>query len=121
MNVLCFFTVTATTEIYTYLHTLSLHDALPVYGRADATIGAMTRSSSERLVAGRCAESDTSVIVDNDTTRSEEHTSELQSLMRIPYAVFCLKKKKCDTCIATIININHNVGSQTYTSNNSTY
>src|SRR3546814_3103205 len=28
--------------------------------------------------------------------RSEEHTSELQSLMRISYAVFCLKKKKRD-------------------------
>src|SRR3546814_10021669 len=28
------------------------------------------------------------------SVRSEEHTSELQSLMRIPYAVFCLKKKK---------------------------
>src|SRR3546814_8184437 len=28
------------------------------------------------------------------TKRSEEHTSELQSLMRISYAVFCLKKKK---------------------------
>src|SRR3546814_8943017 len=28
-----------------------------------------------------------------DTERSEEHTSELQSLMRISYAVFCLKKK----------------------------
>src|SRR3546814_4647114 len=28
------------------------------------------------------------------TQRSEEHTSELQSLMRISYAVFCLKKKK---------------------------
>src|SRR3546814_3381649 len=28
-----------------------------------------------------------------DSTRSEEHTSELQSLMRISYAVFCLKKK----------------------------
>src|SRR3546814_9428991 len=28
-----------------------------------------------------------------DATRSEEHTSELQSLMRISYAVFCLKKK----------------------------
>src|SRR3546814_3740298 len=28
-----------------------------------------------------------------DTVRSEEHTSELQSLMRISYAVFCLKKK----------------------------
>src|SRR3546814_9503937 len=29
-----------------------------------------------------------------NVTRSEEHTSELQSLMRISYAVFCLKKKK---------------------------
>src|SRR3546814_9146775 len=29
----------------------------------------------------------------NDALRSEEHTSELQSLMRISYAVFCLKKK----------------------------
>src|SRR3546814_3628304 len=29
-----------------------------------------------------------------DRPRSEEHTSELQSLMRISYAVFCLKKKK---------------------------
>src|SRR3546814_5080564 len=36
--------------------------------------------------------------------RSEEHTSELQSLMRISYAVFCLKKKKIN--IAT--NTNHN-------------
>src|SRR3546814_6509313 len=31
------------------------------------------------------------------TTRSEEHTSELQSLMRISYAVFCLKKKNNQT------------------------
>src|SRR3546814_5986816 len=31
------------------------------------------------------------------TPRSEEHTSELQSLMRISYAVFCLKKKKNTT------------------------
>src|SRR3546814_6604999 len=30
----------------------------------------------------------------DDGNRSEEHTSELQSLMRISYAVFCLKKKK---------------------------
>src|SRR3546814_2014227 len=29
-----------------------------------------------------------------ETTRSEEHTSELQSLMRISYAVFCLQKKQ---------------------------
>src|SRR3546814_3212901 len=33
--------------------------------------------------------------------RSEEHTSELQSLMRISYAVFCLKKKKQQTSIET--------------------
>src|SRR3546814_7725445 len=31
-----------------------------------------------------------------DDARSEEHTSELQPLMRISYAVFCLKKKKND-------------------------
>src|SRR3546814_6237039 len=36
--------------------------------------------------------------------RSEEHTSELQSLMRISYAVFCLKKKKQ----TTIFNNNNN-------------
>src|SRR3546814_3829283 len=34
--------------------------------------------------------------------RSEEHTSELQSLMRISYAVFCLKKKKTATQIQQI-------------------
>src|SRR3546814_2873950 len=33
-------------------------------------------------------------VVDVGFARSEEHTSELQSLMRISYAVFCLKKKK---------------------------
>src|SRR3546814_6534061 len=32
-------------------------------------------------------------VVDNDQIRSEEHTSELQSLMRISYDVFCLTKK----------------------------
>src|SRR3546814_9580979 len=46
----------------------------------------------ERLEAG-----------DAKRLRSEEHTSELQSLMRISYAVFCLKKKKNTTTnIATI-------------------
>src|SRR3546814_1435127 len=38
--------------------------------------------------------------------RSEEHTSELQPLMRISYAVFCLKQKKRKT--ATIIDISNN-------------
>src|SRR3546814_2127238 len=38
--------------------------------------------------------------------RSEEHTSELQSLMRISYAVFCLKKKKIHTQIQiNVINM----------------
>src|SRR3546814_5689276 len=32
-------------------------------------------------------------VIPTDAWRSEEHTSELQSLMRISYAVFCLKKK----------------------------
>src|SRR3546814_2889760 len=38
--------------------------------------------------------------------RSEEHTSELQSLMRISYAVFCLKKKKNKTQNRTNVRIN---------------
>src|SRR3546814_1360627 len=37
-------------------------------------------------------------------TRSEEHTSELQSLMRISYAVFCLKKKKQNIAHTTNTN-----------------
>src|SRR3546814_10455427 len=56
---------------------------------------ATPRRSSEfqirchRIDAGACTGID-AVAAD----RSEEHTSELQSLMRISYAVFCLKKKK---------------------------
>src|SRR3546814_6899104 len=42
-----------------------------------------------RIFAGRNRD-----IVVHDAPRSEEHMSELQSLMRISYAVFCLKKKK---------------------------
>src|SRR3546814_2723924 len=40
--------------------------------------------------------------------RSEEHTSELQSLMRISYAVFCLKKKKHNTKEPQKIHTKHN-------------
>src|SRR3546814_5569988 len=39
---------------------------------------------------------DTTSVMSVNEQRSEEHTSELQSLMRISYAVFCLKKKKQD-------------------------
>src|SRR3546814_8501415 len=46
---------------------------------------------SNRLKRGMPLQADPTVI------RSEEHTSELQSLMRIAYAVFCLQKKKRTT------------------------
>src|SRR5881392_4498334 len=73
-----FFNDPATTEIYTTHNTLSLHDALPI---SVCCSSARRRSSSRR---GSCSTS----------PRSEEHTSELQSLCVISYAVFCLKKKK---------------------------
>src|SRR3546814_4507085 len=47
--------------------------------------------------------------------RSEEHTSELQSLMRISYAVFCLKKKKKNKHERNSIRITKNINSK-YTS-----
>src|SRR3546814_6366840 len=40
------------------------------------------------------ADDDLDAVANARPDRSEEHTSELQSLMRISYAVFCLKKKK---------------------------
>src|SRR3546814_20467494 len=60
--------------------------------RGDAPIAA--RRSIVLLMAAACAIAPArgSAAVDADQ-RSEEHTSELQSLMRISYAVFCLKKK----------------------------
>src|SRR3546814_2259294 len=46
-------------------------------------------------------------MVKRDPYRSEEHTSELQSLMRISYAVFCLKKKKQQQNRATASYTHH--------------
>src|SRR3546814_1769483 len=43
---------------------------------------------------GGCVASQEGEAIVRRTPRSEEHTSELQSLMRISYAVFCLKQKK---------------------------
>src|SRR3546814_3119077 len=54
------------------------------YGRSTKRFGGLLRHSAHAAA-----------LVQN--TRSEEHTSELQSLMRISYAVFCLKKKKQQT------------------------
>src|SRR3546814_15249609 len=80
-----FFNDPATTEIYTYLHYLSLHAALPIFERSTFLFddkGVLKREWRVVKVKHHAAKG------------SEEHTSELQSLMRISYAVFCLKKKK---------------------------
>src|SRR3546814_11256124 len=46
-----FFNDTATTEIYTYLHTLSLHDALPIYPAAGADLGQARRHEQSEAFA----------------------------------------------------------------------
>src|SRR6056300_1646556 len=71
-----FFNDTATTEIYTNLNTLSLHDALPICCRG--LIATDIPTARKKYLYRR---------------RSEEHTSEHQSHSEISYAVFCLKKK----------------------------
>src|SRR3546814_5310152 len=57
------------------------------------------RHDAVGLVCEAAPHPDVVVVVDGG--RSEEHTSELQSLMRISYAVFCLKKKKKTTTTRT--------------------
>src|SRR3546814_10156976 len=101
---------TATTDSYTYCHTLSLHDALPIclsHPVNSANIVSprtseprqnctkLRPSGSDRLASsGSIARHKHILQRTLQVLRSEEHTSELQSLMRISYAVFCLKKKK---------------------------
>src|SRR3546814_8997065 len=56
-------------------------------------------SADEKAIEARKMEVYAAMVdrMDQNVGRSEEHTSELQSLMRISYAVFCLKKKKNNT------------------------
>src|SRR3546814_10337575 len=54
--------------------------------------GLMCKSDPSKTAISRFVETFPAVIAEDH--RSEEHTSELQSLMRISYAVFCFKKKK---------------------------
>src|SRR5437773_5531096 len=72
-----FFNDTATTEIYT----LSLHDALPIYGAGAGAGSARTRGCGRRCRRGRGPS-------DRKSTRLNS------SHITISYAVFCLKKKK---------------------------
>src|SRR3546814_5703488 len=61
--------------------------------RIDFRDGAVTIGAGEMYVVKKGVEHKPSAALEVKL-RSEEHTSELQSLMRISYAVFCLKKKK---------------------------
>src|SRR3546814_8137702 len=77
----------------TLFRSAGLHDlcrAGPAHGTDRRAVGAF-RSHCGALPPERAPEIEGN---DDITGRSEEHTSELQSLMRISYAVFCLKKKK---------------------------
>src|SRR3546814_4469135 len=90
----------------TRTHTLSLHDALPISDRDSLRWSGLAADEPCRARQGREWLAGT-LRINLDSRRgpaaahfvrisfrSEEHTSELQSLMRISYAVFCLKKKK---------------------------
>src|SRR3546814_3962248 len=71
----------------------------PMLERLLALPHARTPASSTPALLWRSAFSTVSTICGalRPAARSEAHTSELQSLMRISYAVFCLKKKKKQT------------------------
>src|SRR3546814_4531814 len=58
--------------------------------------GGSLEGGDHLILAGKVAANDDGLATQlaDGLSRSEEHTSELQSLMRISYAVFCLKKKK---------------------------
>src|SRR3546814_1014396 len=92
---------TATTEIYTYVRTRSLHDARPICLSSYYTFylihkfGVSVQSAQVHLFVFLFAVAAGSLIGGPigdriGRKRSDEHTSELQSLMRLSYAVFCL-------------------------------
>src|SRR3546814_3194116 len=64
------------------------------FGVIPETVTASPASSCIRKPMKACIEPSMTSGLRTCFPRSEEHTSELQSLMRISYAVFCLKKKK---------------------------
>src|SRR3546814_3883116 len=107
-----FFNDSATTEIYTYSHTLSLHVALPIWVSTTAT--GKTLDGSDPVSWAKAHKEFPKyqrLLAQPNGPRSEEHTSELQSLMRISYDVFCLKKKRMqntmeDNNVTSITTVN---------------
>src|SRR3546814_4791052 len=71
---------------------LSTGDMLRAAADSGSELG---RKAKPLMDAGKLVPDDLMISI----IRSEEHTSELQSLMRISYAVFCLKKKNTKTLI----------------------
>src|SRR3546814_6286163 len=63
----------------------------PVVDRSDDAAGARSHRAAARVAGVDVAHAPPAAVQEH--VRSEEHTSELQSLMRHSYAVFCLKKK----------------------------
>src|SRR3546814_7853734 len=79
---------------------LSVADTDPTSGEAYWTVKLATPGcAAGGVMLASTSPAGTSAIVSSgrSSLRSEEHTSELQSLMRISYAVFCLKKKQDKT------------------------
>src|SRR3546814_8784794 len=90
----------------------SFHDAAPGRGRSASPAGGSFRRSSwagwdgrTRLILSNFWAGQYLLSILSISSRSEEHTSELQSLMRISYAVFCLKKKNIYNKHLILINI----------------
>src|SRR3546814_965949 len=83
-------------------------DRLDLRGRDPRGEAVHQRAPAPEAVLRRAAEFAQSA--EGALERSEEHTSELQSLMRISYAVFCLKKKNINQQAPTC---NHNITQRT--------
>src|SRR3546814_2951220 len=70
-------------------------------GASPATMNVETPSSSAKRASSSIHPRTSPLGAGTLSRRSEEHTSELQSLMRISYAVFCLKKKNYHNLLTT--------------------
>src|SRR5688572_31269376 len=93
LSLLFFFTVTATTEIYT----LSLHDALPIYDRfVDVDLNELLESLKDDfdlMIEQKNARLNIAALHHVKGVRSEEHTSELQSQSKLVCRLLLDKKK----------------------------